>query len=475
MAGWPPVTEFTGPSRKVFGPPDVLLRVSMTTTAGPPGAVRPGARAYAVWVVALAAYAVAVFHRSSLGVAAVEAQERFSAGASVVSLFLVLQLAVYAALQVPVGVALDRFGSRRMILAGAVTMAAGQLVLALASDVPTALAARVFVGAGDAMTFISVLRVISLWFPAGRVALVTQLTGILGQLGSVAAAYPLVAVLHGTSWRATFLGAAATGVVVAVLVLVAMRDAPAGTGPAHAVGLAELRGNLAATWREPGTRIGLYSHLVTQFSGTVFALFWGYPFLVVGQGRSPAVAAALLSLLVVVGMIVGPLFGRLCGRWPLRRSALVFGILAATATVWTVVLLWPGRAPLPLLVVLVVVLGTNGPGSMIGFDYARTWNPAERLGSASGVVNVGGFVASLLTILAVGVVLDLLTPGSSTAYDLDAFRTAFSVQYLFWAIGLVGVLRHRRQLRARLAGDGVVLAPLRVAVGARMRGGSAYR
>jgi hypothetical protein len=112
---------------------------------------------------------------------------------------------------------------------------------------------------------------------------------------------------------------------------------------------------------------------------------------------------------------------------------------------------------------------------MIGFDYARTENPAERLGSASGVVNVGGFVASLLTILAVGVVLDLLTPGSSTAYDLDAFRAAFAVQYFFWAIGLVGVLRHRRQLRARLARDGVVLAPLHTAVRARLRGDSASR
>src|ERR671911_1871326 len=146
------------------------------------------ARAYAVWGVGLLAYAVAVFHRASLGVAGVEAQERFSAGASAVSLFLVLQLAVYAALQVPVGVALDRFGSRRMILAGAVTMAAGQLVLALATDVPTAVAARVLVGAGDAMTFISVLRLVALWFPGRRVPLITQLTGILGQLGSVAAA-----------------------------------------------------------------------------------------------------------------------------------------------------------------------------------------------------------------------------------------------------------------------------------------------
>jgi predicted MFS family arabinose efflux permease len=433
------------------------------------------ARAYAVWAVGLLAYAVAVFHRASLGVAGVEAQERFSAGASAVSLFLVLQLAVYAGLQVPVGVALDRFGSRRMILAGALTMAAGQLVLALATDVPTAIAARVLVGAGDAMTFISVLRVIGLWFPGGTVPLMTQLTGILGQVGSIAAAYPLVALMHGTSWQTTFLGASATGVVVALLVLVALRDAPDGAEPARVTGLGGLRGNLVATWREPGTRLGLYTHLVTQFSATVFALLWGYPFLVLGQGLSPAVAAALLTLLVLVGMGVGPLFGRLCGYWPWRRSDLVFGILALTAAMWTVVLLWPGRAPLPLLVLLVVVLGTNGPGSMIGFDYARTENPAERMGSASGVVNVGGFVASLLTVLAVGVVLDLLTPGASTAYDLDAFRAAFAVQYVFWAIGLVGVLRHRRALRARLARDGIVLAPLRVAARARLRGTSVPR
>ena len=432
------------------------------------------ARAYAVWGVALLAYVVAVFHRASLGVAAVDAQERFSAGASAVSLFLVLQLAVYAGLQIPVGVALDRLGSRRLILAGAVTMAAGQLVLALAEDVPTAVAARVLVGAGDAMTFISVLRVVSFWFAGPVIPLITQLTGILGQLGSVLAAYPLVALLHGTSWEATFLGAGATGLLVAVLVLVALRDAPGGTVRGPAVGLADLRATLLDTWREPGTRIGLYTHLVTQFSGTVFALLWGYPFLVVGQGLSPGTAAGLLTLLVLVGMGVGPLLGRLCGRWPLRRSVLVFSILGATALVWTVVLAWPGRAPLALLVVLVVVLGTNGPGSMIGFDYARTENPAERLGSASGVVNVGGFVASLLTILAIGAVLDLLTPGASTGYSLDAFRAAFAVQYVFWAIGLVGVLRHRRELRARLSRDGVVLAPLATAVRARLRGGSAY-
>jgi MFS family permease len=418
------------------------------------------------------AYVVAIFQRGSLGVAAVDAEHRFHAGASAVSLFLVLQLAVYAAMQIPVGVALDRLGSRVMVVAGALTMAAGQALLGVATDVPVAVLARVLVGAGDAMTFISVLRVVSLWFPGRTVPLITQLTGILGQLGQVVAAYPLVRLLHATSWTATFVGAAAVGVVVALLVLVALREAPAGTPRPEAAGAAEVRRALLDTWREPGTRIGLYTHLATQFSGTVFALLWGYPFLTEGEGLSAGTAAGLLTLLVVAGMGVGPLVGRLCGHWPLRRSALVFGILAATALVWTAVLLWPGRAPLPLLVLLVVVLATNGPGSMIGFDFARTWNPRERLGSASGVVNIGGFVASLLTILAIGAVLDALTPGGTGAYPLDAFRAAFAVQYVFWTLGLVGVLRNRRRLRARLARDGVVIAPLHLAVGARLRGRS---
>jgi MFS family permease len=446
----------------------------VTPSVKPTTSERPTRRAYLVWAVGLATYTVAVFHRSSLGVAAVEAQERFSTGASAVSLFLVLQLAVYAALQVPVGLALDRFGSRRLLVAGALTMAAGQLTLALAGDVPTAVAARVLVGTGDAMTFISVLRVVSFWFPGRTVPLVTQLTGILGQVGQIVAAYPLVALLHGVSWPVTFAGAAAVGVLVALLVAVALRDAPHEIDRGPVVGLAEVRRGLVDTWQEPGNKLGFHTHLVTQFSGTVFALLWGYPFLVVGQGLAPGTAATLLTAMVLVAMGVGPLFGRLVGRWPLRRSTLVLTIAGATVTAWTVVLLWPGRAPFWLLVLLVLVLATNGPGSMIAFDYARTENPAERIGRATGVVNVGGFLASLLTVLGIGAVLDLLTPGASTAYSLDAFKAAFAVQYVFWALGMVGVVRHRRRVRARYARGGAVLAPLHVAVLARLRGRSAY-
>jgi hypothetical protein len=93
----------------------------------------------------------------------------------------------------------------------------------------------------------------------------------------------------------------------------------------------------------------------------------------------------------------------------------------------------------------------------MGFDYARTENEPDRIGSASGIVNVGGFVASLLTIALIGVILSLRSSGGPESYTLPDFKLAFSVQYLFWAIGLAGVLHNRRRLRAA---RGLQLDPL---------------
>src|SRR3954468_22690946 len=157
---------------------------------------RTSTRAWWMWGLAVAAYTAAVFNRASLGVASLQAQHRFHASAGELSTFAVLQLAVYAAMQIPVGVVLDRFGTRRLVAAGAVVMAAGQVTLAVAHGVGFAVLARVLVGMGDAMTFISVLRLVGLWFAPRHIPLVTQLTGIIGQLGQVAAALPLVALLR---------------------------------------------------------------------------------------------------------------------------------------------------------------------------------------------------------------------------------------------------------------------------------------
>jgi hypothetical protein len=138
---------------------------------------------------------------------------------------------------------------------------------------------------------------------------------------------------------------------------------------------------------------------------------------------------------------------------PWHRSTIVLGIVATIVVTWTVVLAWPGNAPFGLLVWLVVATGVGGPASMIGFDLGRTSNPPHRLASATGIINQGGFYASLVLVVAIGLILDWRTPGSSTDYTPEAFRWAMSFQYLLWGLGLVQIWRYRRKARARLRTD----------------------
>lgn len=402
-----------------------------------------------MWAVGLLVYMLAVFHRSSLAVAGLAASERFDITASQLATFTMLQLLVYAAMQIPVGLLVDRFGSRSVMLAGTTMLAAAQAGFALAESYPVAVLARAFVGVGDALTFICVLRLVSRWFPARRVPFVTQVTGTLGQLGAVGAAVPMTWALGHWGWTPAYLAAAGLGVVLAAVLAVVVHDAPDSRhvrGPQLSLG--SVRASLAASWAHPGTRLGFWMHFTTQFSATALSLLWGYPFLVRGEGRSAHTAGLLLSLMIVAVMASGPVLGWLISRHPWHRSTTVLAIVWAIALVWSVVLAWPGPAPLWLLVVLVLVTGVGGPASMIGFDLGRTSNPAERLASASGIINQAGFSASLVLVLAIGLILDWRTPGSSTAYTPSAFRWAMSAQYVLWALGLLQIWRWRRRTRA---------------------------
>ena len=183
----------------------------------------------------------------------------------------------------------------------------------------------------------------------------------------------------------------------------------------------------------------------TQFSVTAFALMWGVPYLTVGQGLSIRVAGTLLSLSVVAAIMSGIVIGIFTGRRPHRRSRLVLAIIASNAAVWTVVLALPSAAPLWLLTVLVIVISVGGPGSMVGFDFARTFNPSATLGTAQGMVNMGGFLASLLVMQTMGLVI-----GAVGGYSFESFRLAWTVQYAIWVLATVGIIITRKKARRQM-------------------------
>ncbi|WP_369183594.1 nitrate/nitrite transporter [Streptomyces sp. Y1] len=425
------------------------------STAEPPAvpAAPPGGRAaWLAWSIGVSVYVLAVIHRTSLGVAGLDAADRFGIGASALSTFSILQVLVYAAMQIPVGLLVDRYGPRKVLLLGVLLLSTGQLAFAFSSSFGPALASRAVLGCGDAMTFISVLRIAARWFPAAKNPFVAQLTGLVGMGGNLITTVVLAQALHSEGWTPTFTAIALLGVAVFALVALFLREVPArapsvGRTVEAPVERPRIGHQVRACWREPGTRLGLWIHFTTQFPGNTFGLLWGMPYLIQAQGLSRAEAGGLLTLLVLANMTSGFVFGRVLSRTARARMPIVLTVIGATALGWALALAWPGgHPPMWLLVAIVVVMGSNGPASLVGLDYARARNPVERLGTASGIVNMGGFIGTVITLLGVGVLLDALTPEGTAGYPADAFRWAFCWQYVPMVVGTLMILRLRRRV-----------------------------
>jgi len=420
------------------------------------------------WAAAAAVYLLAVFNRSSLGVAGLVAEQRFHIGPGALSVFVMLQLGVYAAMQIPTGLLVDRYGPKRLLIAAATVMAVAQLGFAAAHSYPLALAARALLGCGDALTFISVLRYAATHFSAKRYPLLVAATAMLGTVGNVGATVPLTALLNGPGWTASFLFAAGASVVGAVGVIALVNDPTAQPRRVRrdevAAGLRKIGTRVQAAWHVPGTRLGFWVHFSCMAAGTPFAVLWGHPYLVEGARFSDSAASQLLMAAVIAIGIGNPTVGVITGRWPVVRVPL--SLCACGVTIASLLLLVAGAGdhpPKPLAAVVFILVMLGGPASMTAFAVARDYNPPHTLGTASGVVNVAGFSATVIASVAFGAVLD-----AQGGADPRSMRFALLVLVAVQSFGTWRLAVWFRRLRAdvRRRQDAGELVP--IPIGRRM-------
>ncbi|QDB78605.1 MFS transporter [Georgenia wutianyii] len=395
---------------------------------------RAARSAWLVWLVGAGAYFLAYLHRASLGVAGPTAVERLDISATELGSFVMVQLGLYALMQVPAGVAIDRWGARKVLLASTLVMGTAQLLFAFATSFPVALAARALLGVGDAAVFIAVLRLAAMWFPHRRYAVLTSLTGLVGMLGNLVATVPLVLALDALGWTRTFALTAVASLGYALLLLRPTVAAPfrqlAPVEPDGSPARRPALRGIGATWGRRETRLGFWTHQATMAPGVVVALVWGYPYLTEALGYPDARAASLLSLYVLATVAFSFLVGPLAGRRPTWRAPMAVGISLAGVLAVALLVLWPGgRPPSAVVTAVFVVFAIGGPGSQIGFHIARDYNPAARISTATGLVNAGGFAGAMVAAVAVGMVLDARS-GSAAPSLLD-YR---------WAVSVIGVI-----------------------------------
>lgn len=381
-----------------------------------------------------------------MGTAALFAADKFHTNAEQLSSLAVLQLVVYAAMQIPVGLLLDRFGARACLTIGAVGMALGQFIVAFSDSLGTAIFGRMLVGLGDAFTFISMIRVVNGWYSGKKASQLQQWVGGLGQLGQVLSAFEFARLLHETSWTFAFATIASVGALLAVLIWVVVRE-DREVRPEHhkPLSLKAASKQLRTSVKESTTKLAFYTHFSTQSAGTALLLLWGVPYLSKGEGLDRQVVATLLSSMVIFGIFAGSWYAHVCGKRPEWRKATVIVTASINILGFTLFSFWPGPLPILLLAVALFLVGAGGPSSMIAFDYSKQYVPKIRLGATNGFINIGGFLACFTMMFLIGVTLDLhqyLVGGQ--LYSLEGFRSAFVCVILVISFGLYRFLHYEK-------------------------------
>ncbi len=403
------------------------------------------------------AYLLAVTNRSSLGVATLEASERFAVSAAQLSTLAVAQLAVYAAMQVPVGLLLDRYGARILLVLGSVLMSVGQILVAVSVEISPAVVGRMLLGMGDAFIFISMIRLINGWYSGAKASRRQQLLTNIGQLGQAVSAIPFAALLHLQGWSIAFSTLSIVTLLLVAVSLVVVRDDREPDVLHHKVkSLKSVFSTLLLNSRHPGVRMAFWTHFTLQSATSVFILLWGYPFLVNGQGLSKELASLIIGSFVIMGFVVGPLVSTVCSKYPAMRDRAVVVVSLSIVLAWSLTIFGPERVSILTLTLLVVVLSSSAPFSMIAFDYTRTFVKKSSLGATNGLVNIGGFLATFMAMFVAGLILDAVQQAQNSAgldvglYTALGFRWAMSVQFLVVAVGLTMYLVERKSLHRLL-------------------------
>jgi len=404
-----------------------------------------------VMAAASTAYVVSVFTRSSLAVAAIPASEQFGVTAAALGALVVFQVMVYAAMQIPMGVLLDRFGPRVLLVIGAILMSCGQFIVAQAEVINVAYFGRMLVGVGDAASFVCMIRLVQDWNESQRAGRLQMLLTNIGQGGQILAAVPFAVLLAIAGWQSAFNVAAMVALISGLFVfLVIKSDAPAGAVKHKELTLKKSLQQLVINFRFSGARMCFWIMFVSQSSGTVFALFWGVPFLIKGQGQTASFASTMLFIQFSLGLLIGWLLGAVVAKKKDWRVPIFVSVGLLQVSSWLVLAFLPGRAPVWLLIVVVASISIGAPISMIAMDFSRNIIPAERRGSANGFINVGGHAATFIMMALAGWVLDLVQgfTHSQSPFTFEGFRWAMSTQVLVLVVGLVMFgLEYRRTLR----------------------------
>jgi MFS family permease len=373
----------------------------------------------------IAIYIVSQFLRNSIGVIAPDLAGELGLSAAEIGLLSSTFFFTFAAVQIPLGMALDRFGPRLCLIVGAAVTVFGAIVFASAASPAVLILGRALLGLGTAGSLVASLAVYARRFPPDRFATLTGLQVGIGTVGTLIATAPLAYSTATIGWRGSFLVVGAFTLVVGLLIAAVLKDdGPAGGRRAET--LRESLSGILAVMRTPSVGRLFVMNLVMYSSFALIAGLWGGPYLTHVYGYSLEQRGNLL-LVPVLGQILGATLWGASDR--LLASHKVPVLIGATLTALLLgYLAIVGTLTSSMLIMWFAAFGLAAAYFPVLIAHGKALFPPHQVGRGLTVLNMGSMGGTFLVQAISGFVIGLFPTGPDGAYALDAYRLVLGLQ-----------------------------------------------
>jgi MFS family permease len=331
---------------------------------------------------------------------------------------------VYAIVQIPCGVLIDRLGVKRVVLTSIILCLIGNGMLIMGNSLWEAQVSRIFMGLGSACAYVGCLKVASDNFPSSTRGFFMGASLTIGLLGPLLAAKPLVYLIETTNWRYAFSVLSAIGVILWFCLVIIM--------PKESINK-----KAVLKWSEIKQGIGMvlktkpvlaYAILTTCFYSplAVIADLWGVSFLI-NHFHLPRVSAANITMQIYVGAAISSLvIPWLCEKYQTYNQGIMYS--AFGMVICLSIMLYCGALSIFALVAVLIMIGIFSSSEILCFGAASHYATAETSGTTLGVINSFSVIGSAGIMQLVGFLLDHKWNGGLDEYGLRKYS---SDEYIF--------------------------------------------
>lgn len=386
-------------------------------------------------------YMVSQFLRNSVAVIAPNLALELDLSASEIGLLASAFFFSFAAAQIPLGIALDRYGPKACMLACGGIAAAGAVMFALATSPGGLTAARVLMGLGSSCYLMAPLALYARRYAPHQFASLTGIQMGLGSIGTLIATAPFAFAVAAVGWRATFISIALLMVLVTVCVMAVVRED--GRSPRFEPKkerLSESLSGLMAAIRTPSVVQIFGLHLVTHASFVLVVGLWGGPYLTHIYGYDLTERGNMLFAAAVAQVAAAFLWGPTDRLFRSYKKPVLLGA-CSTAAVLAMVAIF-GVLPPGGLLLWFVLVGALSAYTPVMIAHGKSLFPPHLVGRGMTLLNMGTMGGVFIAQVISGFLIDLF-PVKDGAYALEAYRLVFGLQaavvILAAAIYLFGV------------------------------------